>query len=129
MSNFIDLKDLSKDQLLDLISLSIKWKKNPSPKFMNDKQVVLIFEKPSLRKSSQSRGAATASGAPGCMSTSVSPLVTFGVTAPPAPNAPLDAPAPPLALALTGTARRICPSGVNDVPGKAPRCAAIRWKN
>ena len=49
MSNFIDLKDLSKDQLLDLISLSIKWKNESSPKFMNDKQVVLIFEKPSLR--------------------------------------------------------------------------------
>ena len=27
MSNFIDLKDLSRDQLLDLISLSLKWKK------------------------------------------------------------------------------------------------------
>ena len=49
MFNFIDLKDLSKDQLLDLISLSIKWKNESSPKFMNDKQVVLIFEKPSLR--------------------------------------------------------------------------------
>ena len=49
MYNFIDLKDLSKDQLLDLISLSIKWKNQSSPKFMNDKQVVLIFEKPSLR--------------------------------------------------------------------------------
>ena len=49
MSNFIDLKDLSRDQLLDLISLSLKWKKDAQPKFMVDKQVVLIFEKPSLR--------------------------------------------------------------------------------
>ena len=49
MPNFIDLKDLSKDQLLDLISLSLKWKKEPCPNFMNDKHVVLIFEKPSLR--------------------------------------------------------------------------------
>ena len=49
MSNFIDLKDLSRDQLLDLVSLSIKWKEEAHPKFMADKQVVLIFEKPSLR--------------------------------------------------------------------------------
>jgi len=49
MSNFIDLKDLSSEQLLDLVSLSIKWKNQTTPKFMKDKQVVLIFEKPSLR--------------------------------------------------------------------------------
>ena len=48
MANFIDLKDLSKDQLLDLISLSLKWKNEPHTKFMQDKHVVLIFEKPSL---------------------------------------------------------------------------------
>ena len=28
MPNFIDLKDLKKDQLIDLISLSLKWKNN-----------------------------------------------------------------------------------------------------
>ena len=49
MPNFIDLKDLTKDQLIDLISLSLKWKKNNCAKFMKDKNVVLIFEKPSLR--------------------------------------------------------------------------------
>ena len=49
MPNFIDLKDLTKDQLIDLISLSIQWKKNTCDKFMTDKNVVLIFEKPSLR--------------------------------------------------------------------------------
>ena len=49
MPNFIDLKDLTKDQLIDLISLSIQWKKNTCYKFMTDKNVVLIFEKPSLR--------------------------------------------------------------------------------
>ena len=49
MPNFIDLKDLSRDQLLDIISLSIEWKNQSHSKFMLDKQVVLIFEKPSLR--------------------------------------------------------------------------------
>ena len=49
MPNFIDLKDLNKDQLIDLISLSLKWKNNNCVQFMKDKNVVLIFEKPSLR--------------------------------------------------------------------------------
>ena len=49
MPNFIDLKDLSRDQLLDIISLSIEWKNQYHSKFMLDKHVVLIFEKPSLR--------------------------------------------------------------------------------
>ena len=49
MPNFIDLKDLTKDQLIDLISLSLKWKKSNCTQFMVDKNVVLIFEKPSLR--------------------------------------------------------------------------------
>ena len=49
MPNFIDLKDLTKDQLIDLISLSLKWKTNNCDQFMVDKNVVLIFEKPSLR--------------------------------------------------------------------------------
>ena len=49
MPNFIDLKDLKKDQLIDLISLSLEWKNNNCVKFMKDKNVVLIFEKPSLR--------------------------------------------------------------------------------
>ena len=49
MPNFIDLKDLSRDQLLHIISLSIEWKKQGHSKFMMDKHVVLIFEKPSLR--------------------------------------------------------------------------------
>ena len=49
MTNFIDLKDLSRDQLLDIISLSIQWKNQSHSKFMLDKHVVLIFEKPSLR--------------------------------------------------------------------------------
>ena len=48
MANFIDLKDLTKDQLIDLISLSLKWKKSNCTQFMEDKNVVLIFEKPSL---------------------------------------------------------------------------------
>ena len=47
MPNFIDLKDLSRDQLLHIISLSIEWKKQGHSKFMMDKHVVLIFEKPS----------------------------------------------------------------------------------
>ena len=49
MPNFIDLKDLNKDQLNNLISLSLEWKNNNCVKFMRDKNVVLIFEKPSLR--------------------------------------------------------------------------------
>ena len=49
MPNFIDLKDLNKDQLIDLISLSLKWKNNNCVQFLKDKNVVLIFEKPSLR--------------------------------------------------------------------------------
>ena len=49
MPNFIDLKDLTKNQLIDLISLSLKWKNNNYVKFMKDKNAVLIFEKPSLR--------------------------------------------------------------------------------
>ena len=49
MSNFIDLKNLTKEQLIQLIELSIEWKYQPAPKFMLDRQVVLIFEKPSLR--------------------------------------------------------------------------------
>ncbi len=49
MPNFIDLKDLNKDQLIDLISLSLKWKNNNYVQFLKDKNVVLIFEKPSLR--------------------------------------------------------------------------------
>ena len=49
MPNFIDLKDLTKDQLINLISLSLQWKNNICDKFMTDKNVVLIFEKPSLR--------------------------------------------------------------------------------
>ena len=47
MPNFIDLKDLNKDQLIDLISLSLNGK--TCAQFMKDKNVVLIFEKPSLR--------------------------------------------------------------------------------
>ena len=49
MPNFIDLKDLSRDQLLDIISSSIEYKNQSHSKFMLDKHVVLIFEKPSLR--------------------------------------------------------------------------------
>ena len=49
MSNFIDLKNLTKQQLIQLVDLSIVWKKQTAPKFMLNKQVVLIFEKPSLR--------------------------------------------------------------------------------
>ena len=42
MPNFIDLKDLNKDQIIDLISLSLKWKNNNCAQFMKDKNVVLI---------------------------------------------------------------------------------------
>jgi ornithine carbamoyltransferase len=49
MPNFIDLKELTTEDLIRIISLSIKWKSTGGPKFMKDKQAVLIFEKPSLR--------------------------------------------------------------------------------
>jgi ornithine carbamoyltransferase len=49
MPNFIDLKELTTEDLIKIISLSIKWKSKAAPKFMKDKQAVLIFEKPSLR--------------------------------------------------------------------------------
>ena len=49
MPNFIDLKELTTEDLIQIISLSIKWKSTGAPKFMKDKQAVLIFEKPSLR--------------------------------------------------------------------------------
>ncbi|MDB9869601.1 ornithine carbamoyltransferase [Alphaproteobacteria bacterium] len=49
MPNFIDLKELTTEDLIQIISLSIKWKSIGAPKFMKDKQAVLIFEKPSLR--------------------------------------------------------------------------------
>ena len=46
MPNFIDLKDLNKDQLIDLISLSLKWKKTNCAKFMTDKMLFLFLKNP-----------------------------------------------------------------------------------
>ena len=45
MPNFIDLKDLKKDQLIDLISLSLKWKNNNCAQFMKDKNNIFIYHK------------------------------------------------------------------------------------
>ena len=48
MSNFIDLKDLTTERYKSSFII-YKMEKSTAPKFMKDKQVVLIFEKPSLR--------------------------------------------------------------------------------
>ena len=45
MSNFIDLKDLSRDQLLDLVSLSIKWKEEVDNAFDILNDIVLELKK------------------------------------------------------------------------------------
>ena len=49
MSNFLDIKDLNKDQLNEILSNAKKWKERGSPKLLTDKNIMLIFEKPSLR--------------------------------------------------------------------------------
>jgi len=51
MKNLLSINDLSKNEILDLINLSIKIKKNPS-KYENklkNKTMFMFFEKPSLR--------------------------------------------------------------------------------
>ena len=49
MTNFIDIKDLSKKDLERIIDDTIEIKKNGSDKFLKNKNVLMIFEKPSLR--------------------------------------------------------------------------------
>ena len=49
MTSFLDIKDLSKNDLERIIDDSIEIKKNGSNKILKNKNVLMIFEKPSLR--------------------------------------------------------------------------------
>ena len=49
MTSFLDIKDLSKKDLERIIDDSIEIKKNGSDKILKNKNVLMIFEKPSLR--------------------------------------------------------------------------------
>ena len=49
MTSFLDIKDLSKKDLERIIDDTIEIKKNGSDKILKNKNVLMIFEKPSLR--------------------------------------------------------------------------------
>ena len=49
MTSFLDIKDLSKKDLERIVDNSIEIKKNGSDKILKNKNVLMIFEKPSLR--------------------------------------------------------------------------------
>ena len=49
MTSFFDIKDLSKKDLERIIDDSIDIKKNGCDKILKNKNVLMIFEKPSLR--------------------------------------------------------------------------------
>ena len=49
MTSFLDIKDLSKKDLERIIDDSIDIKKNGSDKILKNKNILMIFEKPSLR--------------------------------------------------------------------------------
>ena len=49
MPNFLDIKDLDKDQLSEIILLAKNWKSKYPENFLQNKNILMIFEKPSLR--------------------------------------------------------------------------------
>ena len=49
MPNFLDIKDLSCSDLKEIIDLSLSWKMNRYSELLKNKNVLMIFEKPSLR--------------------------------------------------------------------------------
>ena len=49
MPNFLDIKDLDSSKINKIIDDAGDWKKNKTSHFLKDKNVLLIFEKPSLR--------------------------------------------------------------------------------
>ena len=49
MPNFLDIKDLDKDQLSEIILLARNWKSKYPENFLKNKNILMIFEKPSLR--------------------------------------------------------------------------------
>ena len=49
MPNFLDIKDLNPDQIVKIIDIAHKWKIEKAPIILGDKNIMMIFEKPSLR--------------------------------------------------------------------------------
>ena len=49
MTNFLDIKDLTKKDLEGIIDHSIEIKKSGCKKILKNKNILMIFEKPSLR--------------------------------------------------------------------------------
>lgn len=49
MPNFLDIKDLNPDQIVKIIDIAHKWKTEKAPIILGDKNIMMIFEKPSLR--------------------------------------------------------------------------------
>ncbi len=49
MPNFLDIKDLDKHQLSEIILLAKNWKSKYPENFLQNKNILMIFEKPSLR--------------------------------------------------------------------------------
>ena len=49
MPNFLDIKDLSSSDLKEIINCSLSWKVNRYSELLKNKNVLMIFEKPSLR--------------------------------------------------------------------------------
>ncbi len=49
MPNFLDIKDLNKNELNQIIENANNWKLKQAPKFLQNKNIIMIFEKPSLR--------------------------------------------------------------------------------
>ena len=49
MPNFLDIKNLHANQIIDIINTAQKWKIDKPPNFLDNKNIMMIFEKPSLR--------------------------------------------------------------------------------
>ncbi len=49
MPNFLDIKNLTANQINRIIDTAHNWKTDKTPFFLNNKNVLMIFEKPSLR--------------------------------------------------------------------------------
>ena len=49
MPNFLDIKDLSSSDIKEIINCSLSWKVNRYSELLKNKNVLMIFEKPSLR--------------------------------------------------------------------------------
>ena len=49
MNNILKKICADKEELIEILSIADQWKKQTPPKFLKDKHVMLLFEKPSLR--------------------------------------------------------------------------------